>query len=436
MTLWILWSVLVTSGLALAAAALDRAASYLGISHRAVWMGAIAVAIAFPLARALRSAPEAEATESLCSAPYRPGGQEARAASSPVETDAAVTLARFADAGRRADRWIATAWITASVILLVLFLRALIALRRERASWPTEETELGPVLVSPDIGPAVVGFRRPRIVLPSWAVTIDRDTRALLLRHEHEHVRAHDMLVLLAGEIARIALPWNAALWWMERRLRLAIELDCDARVIRAAGGTHRYGSLLLAVAARNERAPSLATALSEPGSHLETRINAMTASRPRRPRLAAMSFATLAVAVVSMVAWAPQPAPLLTQAVSPRRPIGPKPLPGNRAPRYPDSLRVARVDGHAIVSFSTDARGVPDTASVRIGESSHDLFVQSIRAVLPEWRFDSAGSVRLLFRFMTTDTEALERMGQAPPRYVNGIPAQWTVVIVTQPPG
>src|SRR5262249_58279568 len=28
------------------------------------------------------------------------------------------------------------------------------------------------------------------------------------------------------------ALPWNVALWWQRSRLRLAVEMDCDARVL------------------------------------------------------------------------------------------------------------------------------------------------------------------------------------------------------------
>lgn len=54
-------------------------------------------------------------------------------------------------------------------------------------------------------------------------------------------------------------MPWNPALWWIVRRLRLAIETDCDRRVLHAGTDVHAYGVLLLNAAARYARAPLLA---------------------------------------------------------------------------------------------------------------------------------------------------------------------------------
>lgn len=152
----------------------------------------------------------------------------------------------------RADGWVIRAWVVASSILLALFGAAVIQLGVKRSRWKTTaESGLDGVLVAHDVGPAVVGFLRPRIVLPSWALSVDARMRALLLKHELERLRAGDTRMLMAAEFTLVVFPWNAALWWMVRRLRLAVEMDCDARVIRAVDGVYEYATMLLAVGER-----------------------------------------------------------------------------------------------------------------------------------------------------------------------------------------
>ena len=63
----------------------------------------------------------------------------------------------------------------------------------------------------------------------SWR--LEPAARATILRHEQEHARARDHLTLLyAGLVLQQLFPWNPAIWWMCRRLRAAVELDCDQR--------------------------------------------------------------------------------------------------------------------------------------------------------------------------------------------------------------
>jgi periplasmic protein TonB len=56
--------------------------------------------------------------------------------------------------------------------------------------------------------------------------------------------------------------------------------------------------------------------------------------------------------------------------------------------PRYPDQLRAAGVTGRVVVRLVVDTMGRVEPASVVIRESSHDLFAQAVRAVLPSLRF------------------------------------------------
>ena len=94
--------------------------------------------------------------------------------------------------------------------------------------------------------------------------------------------RATDSCSPLA-HFALIAMPWNVALWWQLMRLRVAVELDCDARVLRDADA-RSYGDLLLEVARPRRRLALMgATAFAERASQLERRIRAIGRRRGQR---------------------------------------------------------------------------------------------------------------------------------------------------------
>lgn len=59
--------------------------------------------------------------------------------------------------------------------------------------------------------------------------------------------------------------------------------------------------------------------------------------------------------------------------------------------PRYPEELRRAGVTGHVIVRFVVDTLGRLEAGSVVVRESSHDLFEQAVRDILPALRFAAA---------------------------------------------
>ena len=155
--------------------------------------------------------------------------------------------------------------------------------------------------------------------MPRWALTLDSDERSLLLRHEMEHLRAHDApLVALTG-VALILAPWNVPLWWLWRRLRAAVELDCDARVLSAHNDAGNYGTLLLTVAGRRaSRGMTVVPALAfaESRTDLERRILAMSQQRPSRPVVRAVSALAIAATVIVIACEAPRPtAPLAPKA-------------------------------------------------------------------------------------------------------------------------
>jgi hypothetical protein len=179
-------------------------------------------------------------------------------------------------ATERADRLLGLAWLTLTATLLVLGLATLRRYRAIRRRWPVQEMAGTRVRVSPGAGPAVLGLLRPEIVVPRWLLQTSPEEQRLVVLHEREHLRAHDPLTLVAGWGAVALMPWNPVAWWMLARLRTAVELDCDARVLRAGVAPGSYGSMLIDIAGRGSGLSLGVTALAGSRSTLETRILAM----------------------------------------------------------------------------------------------------------------------------------------------------------------
>jgi protein TonB len=62
--------------------------------------------------------------------------------------------------------------------------------------------------------------------------------------------------------------------------------------------------------------------------------------------------------------------------------------VPGTAAPRYPDILKAAGVEGDVVISFVVDTTGRVDMSRVVVLKSSHSLFDAAVRAALPAMRF------------------------------------------------
>lgn len=172
------------------------------------------------------------------------------------------------------------AWMLASLAVAIFLGLSRHSLERRHREWRMQR--LGNVFVwmSRDVGPAVVGFAPAEIVVPEWFMTLPEADRALLLRHEQEHLRARDPHLWLFALLTLMAFPWNPIVWWKVRRLRTAIEVDCDARVLDHVHQTERYGALLLNMASRSSISPLAGAAFTARSTQLERRVRAMTTLR------------------------------------------------------------------------------------------------------------------------------------------------------------
>jgi beta-lactamase regulating signal transducer with metallopeptidase domain len=318
--LWLIYGTAVAALLALGALAMERMAAALRRPRRWGYSAALLLALAIPAVGAMRE-PAAPAA-STASVRVTPAGERTVRASGATGwimgllDRAGPARALDASAFAALDRPLAIAWGATVVVLSLGYLFAMHRLGRSRRRWREETVDDVPVLVASTAGPAVVGTMRPRIVLPEWALALDETRRSLMVAHEREHVRARDPLLTHLAALAALLMPWNVAAWWMLRRLRLAVELDCDARVLDAAralredvAARRAYGDLLLTVAARHARSlPVLAPALLERTSSLSRRIHAMHSNKSRRPLVQAALGACAAALLVAAACEAPSP--------------------------------------------------------------------------------------------------------------------------------
>jgi hypothetical protein len=220
----------------------------------------------------------------------------------------AIVVALGAPDAASPARWFLWPWIAAAALAVLAYVRALRALGRERGSWRVTIAEEMPVWVSRETGPAVVGFLRSIVVAPAWAMALAERERRMLLRHEAEHVAAWDPTLLLLGLATCALVPWSPAAWWALARLRLAIEVDCDRRVLSAEPDVAAYGELLVAVQGRVVPGAAGLAAFAERRLPLEERIEAMTARRPRGAAWRWSARGAVAGSLVLAACMAPRP--------------------------------------------------------------------------------------------------------------------------------
>ncbi len=297
--------------LGLTALALDAMLRIAGRPTRWIWAAALIASIVLPairLATALSAGPTA-AVPTAIAAPIAGAAEVSGSVASWAALLARAEVGVSVDSPwQRLDVPLGAAWLLLTLGVAGWGLAGFIRLRRVRREWVPAEIEGTSVLVSGRTGPALAGLLRPQVVLPEWALASDPAQLRLMLAHEHEHARAGDPWMLAAAAFAVALLPWNPALWWQLRRLRLAVEIDCDGRVLRRHPDVRRYGALLLAVGqqATGPRLPL--AALGTPPTTLERRIRTMTMPRPRHPRLLGGALAVSAVALTLVACEMPRP--------------------------------------------------------------------------------------------------------------------------------
>jgi TonB family protein len=302
---WILYALLVGVLAGAGALVLEALLRAHRLSTRWIWAGAMALSLFWPLGHLLwRNWPRAAALVPL--------PDPSRVA---VLDPLAVQVAPESFL-RSLDVPILAIWAVSTAVLLVLFAFLILRTQRLRKGWRGEEAGGRSVLFSQDLGPAVVGFIRPQIVLPSWCKELEDQTLRLILEHESEHLRAGDLRLIFTAGVLPILFPWHLPIWWQFKHLRLAVEGDCDLRVLRTyPDRTRPYLELLLHFGKNASRSQALAAMLSEPEETLERRIRIMTMPFPKRPWTRGVLLTAFGGFLVAVACWAPSPTDIQEEA-------------------------------------------------------------------------------------------------------------------------
>jgi len=342
MIAWMLYCVIVATIVAGAARAAESLARIAGYRLRWIWLAGVLLASFLSLSSAVqRFEPSAPltivaTTRDVAAAPSRPTWtQRLEAVASTVERTLDGSLALVARSIDRATTpsmatYAMLAWLVASLVLGAIFAIVISRFHRARRHWPLSRVQDVSVRISPSVGPIVIGLLRPEIVVPRWLLHRALDEQRLAVSHEQEHLRARDPLLLGLGWLFVILAPWSPAGWYMLSRLRLAIELDCDARVLRRGAPRRAYGSLLIEVAQNASPLTLSALGLADESSQLYQRILALrgpVASFARTRALAAGVAAATGVLVACRVSPPPAStivAPDTSSAVQPAAAIPP----------------------------------------------------------------------------------------------------------------
>lgn len=360
MATWMLYGILAAALLSMAGWLAERGLMHLGRPSRWLWLLVMTASAGWPfVSSAVRQHLRVHAASGGVGGPL-PHGRDSvpRWLSTGGDVLAGVP-----------DEVLVGAWCLCSGLVLVALLLSSESLKEDRRRWQNAKLAGESVFLSGSLGPAVIGAIQPRIVLPRWVLEMDEEIQKLIVRHEREHVRAGDSRLLLASLSLLVVLPWCLPLWWQFRRLRLAIETDCDMRLLRRGAPARAYAHALLAVADRRRRAVFPLAGMALPKSTLERRLRLIAAGPPVKHSRSAIAVFGAAVLLSAGTTALPLPEPPLPAGLTaPFRsqmapgvepsPYGP-PRPDGSLPGDPGQARLAaeiRAHHSAVV-----ASGIPE---------------------------------------------------------------------------
>ena len=212
---FILYGVLLSAIIAVAAWLIEAALAACGKARRHAWIAGIAIALGLPLGMALPQLAQLRSVQA-----YIPVVLGKRGAASSVITFAAPAIAKTRVAGVSLDNLALGGWSIATFALLTFYGVSLWRLSSNARRWPTHRFGPQSVTVAQGVGPAVFGWLQPSVVFPLWLLSAPLNTQELALAHEREHLNARDPQILTTATLLFALFPWNAPLAWMLRRSR------------------------------------------------------------------------------------------------------------------------------------------------------------------------------------------------------------------------
>lgn len=301
MLTWMVYVVTVSTFLCGAALAAEYQARLRRTATRWIWIGVIAASLLLPTVIASVSVQLAGIFDLSVSPKVVAIREVTTTRLSPASWLAASTVHQATV--RSWDPMLRRAWLGVSGLMLAALIGSGVLLFRRVRTWRLQSIAGMQVYVSENIGPAVVGLLRPRIVVPVWLLTAPEAQQSAVIAHEQSHMEAGDPRMLTIALSLLVLMPWNFPLWWQLRRLRRAIEVDCDSRVLRRGVDRKSYGETLLDVGARQSGYIGSVAAMSESRSFLEQRIKLIMNTSTRRWQLLGAALGLLSLALFAVAA-------------------------------------------------------------------------------------------------------------------------------------
>ena len=155
--------------------------------------------------------------------------------------------------------------------------------------------------------PAAIGFMRPLVVMPSWAMQelSPTELNAILL-HELAHLRRWDDWTHLIQKILGALFFFHPAVWWIGKKLALEREMACDDLVLAKTASPRVYAECLVSLAEKSflRRGLALAQAAVHRMGQVSLRVsqildvNRPSATRVWRPAPVLLTGVSLACLV------------------------------------------------------------------------------------------------------------------------------------------
>lgn len=160
-----------------------------------------------------------------------------------------------------------------------------------------------------DIGPALVGAVRPRIVLPGdFGRRFTPEEQAVVVAHEKAHLTGGDAQINLLVALAQAVFWFHPLVPVAARLIRLDQELACDETVVTCLPRARRLYAETMLKAQLTPMAAPLACQWPGEGPALRQRITRLGQPLGRRRRVFGAILATTLVAAGGAAAWAAQP--------------------------------------------------------------------------------------------------------------------------------
>jgi beta-lactamase regulating signal transducer with metallopeptidase domain/thiol-disulfide isomerase/thioredoxin len=154
--------------------------------------------------------------------------------------------------------------------------RSIESIRARQAIWRPVRC----LVTNERIAPSSCGFWRPTILLPRTALTDFSDSQLrTIVKHEIEHIRRGDALLLVLERVARLLHWFNPLVYFLSHRLRREMELAVDAATVGDMDqrARHSYGRLLIELSRRSAR-PLAVAQMVDHHSSLKARIDQLAA--------------------------------------------------------------------------------------------------------------------------------------------------------------